>query len=160
MASMDAVQLAAVPADATDCPYPYAALADAAAAGAGGGGGAGGGAGGKRKREFAKDERSWVSTDCWFCMSSEKFEAHLLASVGEESYVALPKGPLVSSHALVIPVAHKASSLELTDGESAEVEKYVGGLRKCFAAQGEELVLFERFMCAVPLRPRRAWHRL
>ena len=64
MASMDAVQLAAVPADATDCPYPYAALADAAAAGAGGGGAGGGGAGGKRKREFAKDERSWVSTDC------------------------------------------------------------------------------------------------
>ena len=155
MASMDAVQLAAVPADATDCPYPYAALADAAAAGAGGAG-----AGGKRKREFAKDERSWVSTDCWFCMSSEKFEAHLLASVGEESYVALPKGPLVAAHALVIPVAHKASSLELTDAESAEVEKYVGGLRKCFAAQGEELVLFERFMCAVPLRPRRAWRRL
>ena len=108
--------------------------------------------GGKRNASF--QGRALVGQhDCWFCMSSEKFEAHLLASVGEESYVALPKGPLVSSHALVIPVAHKASSLELTDAESAEVEKYVGGLRKCFAAQGEELVLFERFMCAGSPRP-------
>ena len=100
-------------------------------------------AGGKRKRELPR-MMLVGRTDCWFCMSSKKFDR--ISSLPSVS-VRGAAGAVGLIAALVIPVAHKASSLELTDGESAEVEKYVGGLRKCFAAQGEELVLFERFMC-------------
>jgi len=65
----------------TDCPYPYAPLPERGAADSK-----------KRKREFLKDTRAWVAQKCWFCMSSPNFEAGLVGSICEESYVCLAKG--------------------------------------------------------------------
>lgn len=69
-----------------------------------------------------------------------------MASVGEEAYISAPKGALVPHHALVIPIAHRASSLELTPPERAEMTKYIAALRACFEARGEAIVSFERYM--------------
>ena len=54
-------------------------------------------------------------------MSSPKFETHLVASIGEETYVAMAKGPLGPSHVLVLPIVHKRCTLELSESEDKEV---------------------------------------
>ena len=45
-------------------------------------------------------------TECWFCMASPQFEDHLVVTIGEEVYLASPKGALVPEHALIVPIAH------------------------------------------------------
>jgi len=117
----------------TDCPYPYEHVKDVKDER-------------KRKRERVKDARDWVAQKCWFCMSSPNFEARLVGSINEEAYVSMAKGPLVSHHALVIPITHKSHSLELTEAESLEMRAYVSALRGSCAARGEALILFERYM--------------
>ena len=127
MGAMAAATLAQAPADATACPYPYARPSSKRAAGDGGGGdgGDGGAPAPKRPRpEFAKDAREWVAESCWFCMSSPKFETHLVASIGEETYLAMAKGPLGPSHVLVLPIVHKRCTLELSESEDKEVAAY------------------------------------
>ena len=153
---MSSEQLAAAPENATESPYPYAPplpppLPEAASASAEGGGDGGGGGNnkGKRKREFTTDSRTWVHESCWFCMASPQFESHFVVSVGEEAYVATPKGPLLPMHALILPIAHIPCSLELSDAQAAEMASYVAALRKLFEARGAAL-LFERYMGANP----------
>lgn len=62
--------------------------------------------------------------------------------------MAMAKGPLLPMHALILPVAHVACSLELTDAAAAEIDRYVGALRTCFEARGAALVVFERYMAS------------
>jgi hypothetical protein len=160
MGTMAAATLAQAPADATACPYPYARLSTKRAAGGGGGGGDGGAPAPKRPRpEFAKDARGWVAESCWFCMSSPKFETHLVASIGEETYVAMAKGPLVPLHVLVLPIVHKRCTLELSESEDKEVAAYLGALRKRCEAHGEVLLVFERYVAKLERTnlPSLAW---
>lgn len=61
-----------------------------------------------------------TADECWFCLSNPKLTKHLIASIGSEIYVTLPKGQipptgtdvsnLVSpvpggGHVLIIPVS-------------------------------------------------------
>ena len=45
-------------------------------------------------------------------------------SVGENAYLALPKGQLTSGHVLVIPVVHRQSTLQLPEEAVKEVEAF------------------------------------
>ena len=83
---------------------------------------------------------------CWFCMSSPKFESHLVPSIGEETYVAMAKGSLTDHHALVLPIVHKRCLLELSESEEKEVGAYLEAMRRCCEARGQKLVVFERYM--------------
>ena len=144
MSQMAPAVLSQAPADTTDCPYPYARLGPLKRAGGGAGGGQ---PKAKRPRpEFAKDTREWVADSCWFCMSSPKFESHLVSSIGEETYVAMAKGPLTDHHALVLPIVHKRCLLELSESEEKEVSAYLEAMRRCCEARGQQLVVFERYM--------------
>lgn len=140
MRTMASAVLAHAPAETTDCPYPYApALAAEAEQRL---------SGQKRPRpDFVKDERGWITQSCWFCLASPNFESFLVASVGEDVYTCLAKGPLVPNHALVIPIAHRACSLQLSEAEGVELRKYVSALTRAFSSVGQGCVCFERFMC-------------
>ncbi|CAI5463920.1 unnamed protein product [Closterium sp. Yama58-4] len=83
--------------------------------------------------------------DCRF-RHSLAVETHLVVSVGEHCYVALPKGPLVPGHVLILPIEHFPSVISLPSDALAEMWRYMGALRKCFEAQGQTLVAFERFL--------------
>lgn len=83
----------------------------------------------RKKQRYAEDERM----DCWFCLASPSCETHLVVSVGDDAYVAQPKGPLVDDHALVIPIEHRADAVG---------DKYEKALAKCFAPR--VTVAFER----------------
>ncbi|CAI5469411.1 unnamed protein product [Closterium sp. Yama58-4] len=107
----------------------------------GGAGGSTGGAGGA-----AGGAAPPAPAPCWFCLASPKVETHLVVSVGEHCYVALPKGPLVPGHVLILPIEHFPSVISLPSDALAEMWRYMGALRRCFEAQGRTVVAFERFL--------------
>ncbi len=49
-------------------------------------------------------ERKAPAGPCWFCLSSPQVEKHLIVSVGEHVYLALPKGGLTSQHVMILPI--------------------------------------------------------
>lgn len=83
---------------------------------------------------------------CWFCLSNPNADVELVASVGEECYVALDKGAITDEHVLVLPVEHFPSYLAAPASTTEEMQRYLSALRSCFAASGKELVGFERYM--------------
>jgi Protein similar to CwfJ C-terminus 1 len=47
---------------------------------------------------------------CWYCMGSEKVLKHLVISLGEHTYVALPsRGRITPGHCLIVPREHVVS---------------------------------------------------
>lgn len=81
---------------------------------------------------------------CWFCMSSEQYEAHLVASIAEAAYVALPKGGINGDHVLIVPVEHHPALVNAPIPVRKEVELYKASLAKYYAAKGQYMVAFER----------------
>ena len=71
-------------------------------------------------------------------------EKHLVVSVGDHAYLALPKGGLNPEHILILPIAHYASLLDLPQEVEDEVNKFKSALKKCFKKQGKAAVIFER----------------
>ncbi|KAG2442256.1 hypothetical protein HYH02_009740 [Chlamydomonas schloesseri] len=102
----------------------------------GAGGGAGGEAGGAGK----------PVDGCWFCLGSVAADTELVASVGEEVYLALDKGQITPEHVLLVPIDHHPCSVALSAGCFAEVERYMSALRSLYASLGRELVAFERHL--------------
>lgn len=108
--------------------------------------------------------------DCWFCLSNTGCAKHLVVAIGQEAYLALPKGqlPPASSdaspvpgggHVLIIPVTHTPSIQSLTSSTSKlnlanEMEEYLSALSKCYAAYGCTLIAW----CIVKHSNTRAGH--
>ncbi|OAV89150.1 hypothetical protein PTTG_07836 [Puccinia triticina 1-1 BBBD Race 1] len=94
---------------------------------------------------------------CWFCLSNPQVAKHLIASIGSETYLTLPKGQLPDTtsncpvpgggHVLLIPIAHYPSLLalpsELAIPIVAEMEHYKSALKRCFEAYSASMVSFE-----------------
>ncbi|BGP37944.1 hypothetical protein JCM10449v2_001871 [Rhodotorula kratochvilovae] len=94
--------------------------------------------------------------ECWFCLSNPQVTKHLIASIGTETYVTLPKGQLCSTdaspvpgggHVLLIPIAHyptlRSIPSDLAPPVLEEVELYKQALKKCYKSFGAEMVCFE-----------------
>ncbi|GAA5900277.1 Drn1p [Sporobolomyces salmoneus] len=94
--------------------------------------------------------------ECWFCLSNPKVTKHLIASIGSETYLTLPKGQVCSTdqspvpgggHVLLIPIAHYPTLRSIPSEVSAqvleEIELYKQALKKCFEKFGADMVVFE-----------------
>ena len=83
---------------------------------------------------------------CWFCVSNGK-DTHMIASIGNSSFVSMDKGGLNPEHAQIVPIEHVAAFSMLPDETCDEVWSYLTGLRK-YAASTEErgIVAFERHL--------------
>ena len=57
-------------------------------------------------------------------LSSAEVEKHLVVSVGEHAYLALPKGPLNDNHLLILPIAHHRCALELPEEVAEEIDDF------------------------------------
>eukprot|EP00049_Salpingoeca_infusionum_P024059 m.14636 g.14636 ORF g.14636 m.14636 type:complete len:554 (+) comp6381_c0_seq2:115-1776(+) len=102
---------------------------------------------GKRRHQSGgqTSKRPLVTPDsCWFCLGSPKVEKHLVASVGTQLYLALPKGTITSGHILIVPIQHVKSTIELDEAGKKEVTRYKQALRSMFEEQGKTVVMFER----------------
>lgn len=83
------------------------------------------------------------SKECWFCLSSPNVESHLIISIGEIYYLALPKGPLVEDHVLIIPVEHMPNTLSLSSESEVELVRFQNSLKRYCKSQEKEVIFFE-----------------
>lgn len=82
---------------------------------------------------------------CFFCLSNPNIAAHLITSIGNESYLTTAKGPLPPTnhfsdlgfpgHILIIPFSHTPTLNSISDPESragtyAEMQRYRSALHK------------------------------
>ncbi|XP_069681635.1 CWF19-like protein 1 [Periplaneta americana] len=103
--------------------------------------------GNSRKKVKKDDKRQPIVFDqesCWFCLSSAAVEKHLIISIGNEVYLALAKGGLVSDHVLISPVGHHQSLSDLPEAVEEEIEKFKSALKKFYKKQHKVPVFFER----------------
>jgi diadenosine tetraphosphate (Ap4A) HIT family hydrolase len=94
------------------------------------------------RKHFPADGR----TDCWFCLASESCEKHLITSVHDSCYTALPRGGMHPGHVLLIPVQHSSEGVLKNPRVAQEMEELKKALRK-HAAQvydQSDLFVFER----------------
>ncbi|KAL5007162.1 hypothetical protein ScPMuIL_015968, partial [Solemya velum] len=94
-------------------------------------------------RSFSK-KRSQTTGPCWFCLGNAEVEKQLVVSVGNHTYLALPKGGLISEHSLILTIGHTQSTVMLLQEEHREIEEYPLTLRECFKKQKKAVVFFER----------------
>lgn len=66
--------------------------------------------------------------------------------MADECYLAVPKGGLHADHALIVPIAHAGSWLDLPDSTRNEMQRYKEALSRCFGARGKRLLVYERFV--------------
>ncbi|DAZ92740.1 TPA: hypothetical protein N0F65_002558 [Lagenidium giganteum] len=83
-------------------------------------------------------------TECWFCLATPSVERHLIVSIGQEAYLAIPKGAINADHLLIVPIEHEPSMTKLSASAEKEVERFKTQLGKLFAAEGKELIVFDR----------------
>ncbi len=83
-------------------------------------------------------------TNCWFCLAAPECQTHLVVSVANEVYLALPKGGLVAEHVLLVPIAHASRLPDLGAAAIAEFDSYKRALARMYAKQDAALVVFER----------------
>lgn len=92
----------------------------------------------KKKQEFVAEN------SCWFCLTSHKFEKHLVVTMKSRTYVALSRGGIVLNHLNIMPIDH-FGSLNLTpDSVYEEVEQFKSLIKKVFNKLGSEVVFYER----------------
>lgn len=70
-------------------------------------------------------------------------ESHLIISVGERYYCALPKGPLVEDHVLIIPIEHSPNTLSLPSESETELDRFQNCLKMYHKNRQKEVVFFE-----------------
>lgn len=83
-------------------------------------------------------------TECWFCLATPSVERHLIVSIGQEAYLAMPKGAINADHLLIVPIAHEASSMKLSGATWDEIGRFKSALRAFFASQDKDMVVFDR----------------
>lgn len=94
------------------------------------------------RQHFPADSR----TDCWFCLASPTCEKHLITSVHNQCYIAMPKGPIhKEGHVLIVPVGHSSQGALSQPGLCVELDALKERLRKHAADKLDtELFIFER----------------
>ncbi|KAJ8608028.1 hypothetical protein MRB53_039934 [Persea americana] len=103
---------------------------------------------GKRRKHQTKTDPD----KCYFCLSNPSCEAHMIASIGEDAYLTIAKGPLTTrdyiprscntGHMLIIPLMHVAiiGSLDADAQKSTrqEMQKYRQALQTCVASRSTD----------------------
>ena len=92
----------------------------------------------KRPRvEFDPDQ-------CWFCLASPKVEKEFIVSIADNAYLATAKGGLVEDHLLILPIEHIRSTLDTTDNDISDIQKFKDALVRYFDSKGKIVAFFER----------------
>ncbi|KIH58914.1 hypothetical protein ANCDUO_10873 [Ancylostoma duodenale] len=78
----------------------------------------------KRRRNDHPTGEKVPAAPCWFCLSNVDVEKHLVVAIGDVAYAAMPKGPLVDDHVMVLSVGHIQSMVAASDDLRNEIEKF------------------------------------
>jgi len=84
---------------------------------------------------------------CWFCIDNPNISRHLIASLGQHIYVAIPKTPLVPGHCLLIPRHHTTACTALDEEVLAEIKIFRKAIREMYRkVLSADVVFFETVM--------------
>uniref|UniRef100_A0AC35UGY1 CWF19-like protein 1 homolog n=1 Tax=Rhabditophanes sp. KR3021 TaxID=114890 RepID=A0AC35UGY1_9BILA len=98
-----------------------------------------------RKRKNDEDDNpSKKPYECWFCLSNVKAEKHLIVSIGETCYAAMPKGPMSNDHILIMSIEHTQSLVGANDNVKTEIRKFINAYTLFCSQQNKALVAYER----------------
>ncbi|EJW76275.1 hypothetical protein WUBG_12817 [Wuchereria bancrofti] len=100
--------------------------------------------GGKRRKKESSSREIRVQQPCWFCLSNVNVEQYLVISVADECYLAMPKGPLVNDHVMILSIGHIQSVVAAPQTVRDDIKKYKDALTLMFNKQGKLPVFFER----------------
>ena len=104
--------------------------------------------GGKRKKFQPPPQPS----ECYFCLSNRYCATHMIASIGDNAYLATSKGPLTTNatfptlgfpgHVLIIPLEHAPTMSAISDEEArqacvTEMQRYKGALETMVATRSK-----------------------
>ncbi|KAL3320965.1 26S protease regulatory subunit 8 [Cichlidogyrus casuarinus] len=101
-------------------------------------------AGKKRRHEENNDARKQLADQCWFCLGNPKVEKHLIVCIGTQVYLALPRGPLIDEHVLILTVGHHQSYVMCPEAVRMEIDSFKEALREYFKSKNMLMVCFER----------------
>lgn len=82
--------------------------------------------------------------DCWFCLASPSIKTHLICSVGEYVYIAMPKGSVTDMHVLIAPIECVPNRLHLTAIAKDELIRYEKAINSMLRTRRLYPVAFER----------------
>ncbi|TYZ59955.1 hypothetical protein PybrP1_002432 [[Pythium] brassicae (nom. inval.)] len=102
----------------------------------------------RARAQSVGDAKRWnarVAT-CARCMGSPAFKQHLLLSLGEYTYLAVPDRPgLHPAHCVIVPLEHAASTAHASEQVSDEVARFQQALaRMCEQRFGLGIVFLEQ----------------
>ena len=97
---------------------------------------------GRGRRKRPRNQPPPTPDQCFFCLSNEAFESHMVASIGDDSYVTIAKGPLSTrstfpgldfpGHMLIIPLQHSPMISAIPDenrrATELEMQRYRSAL--------------------------------
>lgn len=94
--------------------------------------------------------------DCWFCFENPNIEKHMIFAETSGFYAALPKGPVVDEHFLIVPKRHISNSIELDNELEDQYLDMKQDLVDLILSSGQsDYLLFER---NVPFKFQKASH--
>lgn len=108
---------------------------------------------GRHKRQRNNQAPPPRPQDCYFCLSNPNCETHMIASIGEDVYLTIAKGPLTMrstfpslgfpGHILLIPLQHSPTMSSIADAETrqkttAELQRYRGALQKMLVNKSKD----------------------
>jgi len=89
-------------------------------------------------------DKASQSAECWFCLASPVVKVHLIVSVGEHSYIALPRGSIAPKHVQIAPIECVPSKVHLSNVTKSEMLRFQQAIESLFHSQGYSCLRFER----------------
>ncbi|KAL7061834.1 hypothetical protein AAHC03_0833 [Spirometra sp. Aus1] len=81
---------------------------------------------------------------CWFCLGNPQVAKHLVVTIATQAYLAMPRGPLVKDHLLILTVGHYQNWMACPVSVRKDIDAYKTSLRAMYKSEGKAMVAFER----------------